>query len=278
MYPRPMASLARWAFGALPAALVVSSFFACGGPSERHCAAEAPWSGTCTFKSLHKIREVEFPAPHGVFEVVYEPQPNPASPNFTPPALREEIKVMSAHELELDAYFQRNQSAACQMAAPPPGSCQPGRMSINLPPFQPTGAAPAQEIRGCAQLESQATQDKLPELTKKAAQMPEVVMFAQASAEASPEATQVAAAIAQRMKATPGIECVAIVGQVSPGEHPAVANERAKTVRQLLLQNGVDAARLTTIAVTEAVYGGGTEAPPPDPQKRRVTLRILLAR
>jgi outer membrane protein OmpA-like peptidoglycan-associated protein len=229
-------------------------------------------------KSVVKIRHVEFPAPHGVFEIVYEPQPNPSSPSFTPPSLREEIKVLSSQELELDAYFKANQSASCQMAAPAPGSCQPGRVSINLPPFQPTGATPAQEIHGCAQLESQATQDKLPELSKKAAQLPEVLSFAQASAEASPEATQAAVAVANRMKATPGIECVAIVGQVSPGEHPSVANERTKTARQLLLQNGVDASRLLVIPVTEAVYGGGTEAPPPDPAKRRVTFRILLSK
>lgn len=273
-----MASLGRWALGALPGALLVSSFFACGGPSERRCAAEAPWSGTCTLKSALKIRQVEFPTPHGVYEVVYEPQANPSNPTFTPPALREEIRVLSSQELELDAYFKQNQSASCQMAAPPPGSCQPGKMSINLPPFQPTGAAPAQEIRGCAQIESQATQDKLPELSKKAAQMPEVILFAEASAQASPEATGALQAIAQRMKATPGIECVAIVGQVSPGESPGLANQRANTARQLLIQNGVDPSRLTNIAVTEAVYGGGTEAPPKDPAKRRVTLRILLAK
>jgi outer membrane protein OmpA-like peptidoglycan-associated protein len=223
-----------------------------------------------------KVRQVEFPTPHGIYEVVYEPQASPSSPNFTPPALRDEIRVLSSQELELDGYFKQNQTATCQMAAPAPGSCQPGKMAINLPPFQPTGATPAQEIHGCAQIESQATQDKLPELSKNATQMPEVILFAEASAQASPEAVQAATAVAQRMKATPTIECVAVVGSTSPGEQPGVAQERAKAVRQLLLGNGVDGARLTTITVTEAVYGGGTEAPPPDPKKRRVILRILL--
>jgi outer membrane protein OmpA-like peptidoglycan-associated protein len=263
---------------ALGMALFLGQIFACGGPSERHCAAEAPWSGTCTLKSVLKIRQVEFPTPHGIYEVIYEPQANPSNPNFTPPALREEIKVLSSQELELDAYFKQNQSASCQMSAPQQGSCQPGKVSINLPPFQPTGATPAQEVHGCAQLESQATQDKLPELSKKAQQMPEVIQFGEASSEASPEATQAVNAVAQRMKASPGIECVAIVGQISPGESISVANDRARTVRQLLIQGGVDPGRLTTIPVTEALYGGGTEAPPKDPTKRRVTLRILLAK
>lgn len=273
-----MTSLGRWLLGALPGAVLVSSFFACGGPSERSCAAEAPWSGTCKLKSVVKVRHAELPVPHGIFEVIYEPQSNPSSPNFTPPALREEIRVLANQELELGDYFKKHETAPCQMAAPPQGTCQPGKVSINLPPFQPTGATAAQEVHGCAQIESQATQDKLPELSKNAQQMPEVMLFEQASAVAGAEVTQAAAAAAQRMKATPGIECVAVVGQVSPGEHPSVANERAKAVRDLLLKNGIDASRVTIVAVTAAVYGGGTEAPPPDPQKRRVTLRILLSR
>ncbi|MBK7582708.1 MAG: hypothetical protein IPI67_21240 [Myxococcales bacterium] len=273
-----MKLLGTWPLCTLPGALLLASFFACGGPSERHCAAEAPWSGTCNLKSVTKIREVEFPAPHGIYEVIYEPQSNPSNTTFTPPILREEIRVMSSQEVELDGFFAQHQTATCQMAAPPPGVCEPGKLSINLPPFQPTGATPAQQVHGCAQIESQATQDKLPELSKNAAQMPEEILFSEASAVATPEATAQVTAAAARIKANPGIECVAIVGQISPGEQPAVAMERARTVRQLLLQNGVEATRLTTLTLTAAVYGGGSEAPPPDPKKRRTTLRILLQR
>lgn len=273
-----MVPLVRFALGALPCAFLVSSFFACGGPSQRSCASEAPWSGTCKLKSVIKIRHAELPVPHGIFEVIYEPQSNASNPNFTPPALREEIRVPAAHELELDDYFKKNETAPCQMSPSPQGTCQPGAVSINLPPFQPTGVTPSQEIRGCAQIESQATQDRLPELSKNAQQMPEVMLFAEASAATSPEIVLAAQTAAQRIKASPGMECVAVVGQVSPGEQAAVAAERAKAVRQLLLQNGVEPARLTTITVTAAVFGSGTEAPPPDPSKRRVTLRVLLAR
>jgi outer membrane protein OmpA-like peptidoglycan-associated protein len=273
-----MSSLGRFALALLPCAFLVSSFFACGGPSQRSCASEAPWSGTCKLKSVVKIRHTELPVPHGIFEVIYEPQSNPSNPNFTPPALREEIRVLASQELELDDYFKKNETAPCQMAASPQGTCQPGAVSIALPQFQPTGATPSQEIRGCAQIESQASQDRLPELSKNAQQMPEIMLFGESSAATTPEIVQAAQAVAQRIKSSPGIECVAVVGQVSPGEQGAVATERAKAIRQILLQNGVEPARLTTITVTAAVYGGGTEAPPPDPAKRRVTLRVLLAR
>ena len=87
-----------------------------------------------------------------------------------------------------------------------------------------------------------------------------------------------ASAVAGRMSSTPGIECVAIVGQISPGEQPALAAERARTVRQLLETGGVAGSRLTTVIITEAVFGTGTGGPVVDPQKRRVTLRILLKR
>jgi len=253
-------------------------FFACGGPSERHCAADAPWSGTCALKSIVKLREAELPMPHVVLEVMYEPQQNASSPNFTPPAVREEMKILASQELELRAHFEANALAQCHMAAPAPGSCQPGRMSVNLPPFQPTGATPAQGIRGCAQIESQATQDRLPELTAGVTQLNEVFTFADSSAEPTPEAVQIAARIAQQLRDKPSIECVAVVGQVSPGEAPLLAHERARKIRDLLLTGGVEAARLTTIAITAQVYGSGTTAPPPDPQKRRATLRVLLER
>lgn len=251
---------------------------ACGGPSERHCAAEAPWDGNCVLKSIVKLREAEFPVPHVVLEVVYEPQQSSSSPSFTPPAVREEVKILASQEAELRAHFEANAMAQCHMAAPAPGSCQPGRMSVNVPAFQATGATPAQAIAGCAQIESQATQDQLPALTQGKTQIPDVFAFAESSAELTPEAVQAAARIAQKLRDTPRIECVAVVGQVSPGESPALAQERARKVRDLLLTGGVEAARLTTIAITQQVYGAGTTAPPPDPEKRRATLRVLLER
>ena len=58
------------------------------------------------------------------------------------------------------------------------------RLAVKRRRFQPTGAQAASEVRGCAQIEHQATQGKLPELSKNAATMPEVFLFAESSAEA----------------------------------------------------------------------------------------------
>jgi hypothetical protein len=32
------------------------------------------------------------------------------------------------------------------------------------------------------------------------------------------------------------------------------------------------------VALSQQIYGAGTQAPPPDPAKRRATLRVLLQR
>jgi outer membrane protein OmpA-like peptidoglycan-associated protein len=269
--------LRRTIAGALASAAMIS-FFACGGPSERHCAAESAWDGSCQLKGVTKLREAELPVPHAVYEALYEPQPNPSNPNYTPPAIRKELHVLGNQELELEAYLKQNEKVPCHMAAPAPGDCTPGQLALELPPFAPTGAQAANEVHGCAQIEHQATQDKLPELSKNAASMPEVFLFAESSARASDDAVRLANAVAARMTGSPGIECVAIVGQISPGEAPGLAADRARTVRQLLEAGGVAPGRLTTITITENVYGTGTGGPATDPNKRRVTLRILLQR
>ena len=214
--------------------------------------------------------------PHVVMEGLYEPQQNPQSPNFTPPAVRQEFKIMASQAAELQAWLEKNPRVPCHMAAPPPGTCDPGQMRVDVPAFVATGETPANQVHGCAQIESQATQDKLQALSKNAAAMPEIFGFGENSSDPTSEAQQTAQSIAARLKQNPGIECIAIVGQISPGEQPALANARAATVRRLLEAGGVESSRMITITVTEQVYGTGTAAPPPDPTKRRATLRVLL--
>lgn len=261
------------------ATLAVAWIAACGGPSERHCAAESAWSGSCALKGITKLREAEFPVPHVVLELVYQPEENASSPGFTPPAVREEVKILAAQELELRTHVEQKAARVqCQMAAPAPGSCQPGPVSLAIPPFTPTGATAANEVKGCAQIESQATQDQLPAMTAGATPITEVFSFGESSAELGAESAQAANRVAQRLVETPSIECVAVVGLVSPGEPPGLAAERARKVRELLMTAGVEGARLTIISVTQQVYGAGSEAPPPDPAKRRAVLRVLLQR
>ena len=50
-----------------------------------------------------------------------------------------------------------------------------------------------------------------------------------------------------REAAQPGIECIAVVGQTSPGEQPVLANERSRAIVKLLTTGGVDSTRFPGI-------------------------------
>jgi hypothetical protein len=130
-------------------------------------------------------------------------------------------------------------------------------------------------VKGCAKIESSSTQDQLPALTEKAEQMPQVFLFGPSSSEADGEALKLVDEAGKRLVADQSIECVAVVGQISPDEQPQVADERARTIRGLLQGAGVDTSRMTTITINQALFGPGT-AKTAQPEKRRVTLRILL--
>jgi hypothetical protein len=150
-------------------------------------------------------------------------------------------------------------------------------MALNLPPFAPTGAVASNEVKGCAKIESSATQDQLPALSEKAEQMPQVFLFAQGSAEANGDTLKAIDEAGKRLTTDASIECIAVVGQISPDEQPSVADERARTIRGLLQGAGVDTSRMTTITINQALFGPGA-VKASQPEKRRVTLRILLKR
>ncbi len=215
-------------------AIVLGLLGACGGPSERHCGGESGWSGTCTLKSVTKLREVEMPVPHAVIQAIYEPQSSPQSANYTPPSVPKEFQVYANQEDELRTWLEANQNVSCQMTAPPPGSCTPGEMAVNLPPFTPTGQTAASEVHGCAQIESSSTQDQLPSMTQNAEQLPQVFLFEQSSSEPTGEIIQAVDEVGKKLAADTNIECVAVVGQISPNEQPQVADQRARTIRGLL--------------------------------------------
>jgi hypothetical protein len=253
------------------------SFAACGGPSERHCGGETGWTGTCALKGIAKLREAELPVPHAVMQAVYEPQPNAQSPNYTPGSVMPEFKILANQEVEFREWIQKNQTVSCSMPQPAPGSCVPENVTLNLPQFAPTGAVASSEIKGCAQIESSSTQDQLPALTEKAEQMPQVFLFAPSSSEANGDTLTGVEEAGKRLVADTSIECIAIVGQISPDEQPQVADERARTIRGLLQGAGVETTRMTTITINQNLFGPGT-VKTSQPEKRRVTLRILLKR
>jgi outer membrane protein OmpA-like peptidoglycan-associated protein len=101
-------------------------------------------------------------------------------------------------------------------------------------------------------------------------------VFAVGSSALSPDATSTANAVAKRMASEPSLECLGVVGQISPGESPSLAEARARAVKQLLISLGVEAKRLQTIAATASVFGPGSKAQAEEPDSRRVSLSVLL--
>jgi outer membrane protein OmpA-like peptidoglycan-associated protein len=250
------------------------------GPSASHapCRAEE-WAGACRLTGVHKLREAEFPVPHMTLAAVYTPERNQQYPAFTPPEQAQEIKLLSMHEVALRDHLDRHTVVRCHLQPPPQGSCTPGTLALGLPVFDPETAPVASgppPASGCAQLESEAAQDRIRQLGPARTTIPEEFQFERESAAPPADAGEIASRLAQRIRSSPGLECVAIVGHVAPGESPGLADQRARAVKNLLLQSGVDPARLMTISANVSVYGAGSAPPPDDPDKRRVRMRVLL--
>ncbi|MEZ4226159.1 MAG: hypothetical protein R3B13_34755 [Polyangiaceae bacterium] len=260
---------------ALVAAVSSVGVVSCGGPSKVTCASER-WEGMCQLKSVTKIRESEFPAPNVILEVMFAPIPNAQYPNFTPPELREEIQVMAAQEPAAREHLERNSPTQCHMRPPPAGQCVPGTLAVNLPPFTPPQAATATGPTGCAQIENQATQDRVRQDLGGSETLAEVILFTEGSAGIEEGANAQVQALAGRLSSAPDVECVAVVGQITPGEPHALAFQRAQAVKNALVARGIDGSRMMTIAVTENVFGTGTGERVVDPNARRVSLRIVL--
>ena len=69
--------------------------------------------------------------------------------------------------------------------------------------------------------------------------MPQVFLFGPSSSEANGDTLKSVDEAGKRLVGDPSIECVAIVGQISPDEQPQVADERARTIRGLLQGAGI---------------------------------------
>ncbi len=263
------------------AALVVAALASACGPSanQRSCSQEQ-WQGRCQVTAVTKVQEKEFPVPHVVIEAVYTPQENPQYRSFTPPETREYYKVLASQEPAVRDHVQKNAVVDCHLKPPPPNECMPGTIALALPPFDAMAATSQTDTTpkpsGCARIESQATQDQMSKLGATTTQIPEEIQFERGSAEPPADIATVANQLAQKIRSNAKLECVAVVGQVAPGESPGLADQRARAIKNLLLENGVDPARLVIITATVPVFGSGSAPPPDDPEKRRVRLRVLL--
>lgn len=242
------------------------------------CAPER-WEGECQLASITKVEDKEFPVPHVVMEAVYRPVENPRFPTYTPGALAERTLVKSVYELPLFDYLEAHPRVACAAQAPAGGACVAPKVTIALAPFNPEAAgsvAAAPAVTGCAQIEATSTQDAVRENQGGKTAVSQRIAFAESSSELPPDANQLTGQVAELLRAQPSIECLGIVGQIASGESPALAEQRAKAVRDLLGAHGVPLTRLLTIGATAKVFGQGSRPAEADPADRRVSFSVLL--
>jgi len=250
------------------------------GQTANHCAPEA-WAGECQLASVTKVEDAEFPIPHVVLEAVYRPLQNATYPGYTPGALAQRTLVKSEYEIALSDFLEAHARVACHAEAPPNSACVAPRIALSLPAFDPEAAAranPAPPITGCAQIEATSTQDKLQGAKNTQTFVSQRLAFAENSAELPPDADALTGEVATLLRSKPGIECLGIVGQIASGEPPALAEQRAKAVRDLLGAHGVSLTRLLTVGVTAKVFGNGSRPGEVDPADRRVSFSVLLER
>jgi outer membrane protein OmpA-like peptidoglycan-associated protein len=246
------------------------------GSARKPCPSDA-WLGTCKLASLKQVEEREMPMPYVVYEAIYAPEANAQYPHFTPAELRMRFGTAARSGFALLDHLRAQVSVACRAKAAP-GSCLPGELLADVVPFDPehVGVAGAPRISGCAAIDAASEQDRLASSHAEAEQIAERFVFAAGSSALSPDATSTASAVAKRMASEPSLECLGVVGQISPGESPSLAEARARAVKQLLISLGVEAKRLQTIAATASVFGPGSKAPAEEPDSRRVSLSVLL--
>lgn len=266
-----------------PALLLVTLAIgaACGPSNSANRCAPETWSGECQLVSVNKVEDAEFPTPHVVLEATYRPLPNGLYPGYTPGAITERTWAKARDELALSDHLAAHPRIACRAEAPPNGACVAGKVALSLPAFDPQAAAkanPTPPITGCAQIEATSTQDKLQGGQQTTRFVTQRLAFAQNSSELPPDADALTGEVAKVLRENPDIECLGIVGQIASGETPALAEKRAKAVRDLLGAHGVALSRLLTIGATAKVFGSGSRPAEADPNDRRVSFSVLLQR
>lgn len=256
----------------------VLSFGCAHSASVSRCAPEI-WEGECQLASVTKVEDKEFPIPHVVMEAVYRPIQNERYPTYTPGALAERTLVKAEYELPLYDYLEAHPRVACRTEAPANGACVAPKVALSLPTFDPSKAATtaaAPPVTGCAQIEATSTQDRLRQGQNTQTFVNQRLGFAENSAELPPDADVLTGEVADLLRKRPEIECLGVIGQIASGEPPALAEQRAKAVRDLLGAHGIALSRLLTIGVTARVFGTGSRPNEADPAERRVSFSVLL--
>jgi outer membrane protein OmpA-like peptidoglycan-associated protein len=243
-------------------------------------ACHEAWSGQCELVSVTKVADKELPIPHVIYESLYRPIHDPHF-GFTPAPATRRSMAKSAYEVALVDHLHAQQRIACSL---PPGSrpgCAGRDLELTLAEFDssaPDEAAQAASPSGCAQIESSSEQDRVRLTQQTHSVVPQRIFFAQDSADLPPDAAVAAAEVARLLNDKPTIECLGVVGQIAAGESPGLAERRARAIRDLLTQQGIESARLLTIAVTARVFGAGSKPGEADANDRRVAFSVLLER
>lgn len=254
---------------------VALTIAACGSPMPGRCPLEN-WSGVCQLTSFTKVREVEMPVPHAVYEAIYAPVRNRQSPNYTPPEVRLEVSALSKYEPLLEQHMQVYRQIPCQQTIRE--GCAYNPVAAQLPEFDPNRYAryaQAQPVgpQGCAKIEEQAG---VSVGERGSESLPERFYFARNSANLDANMPPTAQTVARRLFADPGIECVGVVGQSASGESPGLGELRAQAIKRLLVQQGVQPQRMMTISASTPLYGPGSEQEPPKPEDQRVSITVIL--
>ncbi|HEU5076066.1 MAG TPA: hypothetical protein VFU02_17860 [Polyangiaceae bacterium] len=266
-------AFAQRSFGGVFAAVAFLGLgVACGGPGTGPCPLQN-WSGVCDLTNFTRLRDVEFPVPHSVYEAIYTPVANADSPNYTPPVVRLEIQALSKYEPLLQQHMQANRRIACQQTIR--DGCAYNPVAATFPEFDPNRYAQAVPTgpEGCEKVEGQASAS----IGQRSSEtLPEQFQFVHNSADVDSSMAAIAQSVAQRLLADPAIECVGVVGQAAAGESPGVSELRAQAIKRLLAQAGVTPKRMMTVSTNTPLYGANNEREPPKPEDQRVNVTIIL--
>ncbi len=249
---------------------IVSTSSGCGGPTEKGCLYEN-WSGTCQLQQLTLVRTIDaFPQSFVVLEAMYAPQDHGG--NYTPGAVREEIRVGADQEDALRAHLEANKTVQCKTAQVTTTGCAEGKLALNIPPYQTVDTRADTGPKGCQQLE---TNPELAQENRSATAM-STLQFEENSESLKPEVQAQIQTVAGQMKSDPAIECVAISGYITPGEGLGLAERRARAIKSALVAAGVDSSRFVTYGATVGVANTEEARQMAKAENRKVTLHVII--
>lgn len=264
--------MTRWlgVVGAASLAAVMSMLGACGGPQSGGCHYET-WSGTCELRGVRTEKIVErFPQSYVVVEATYEPLSQGGQ--FSPPPFNRRMMAPAQFEADLTAFMRGQKSVQCSVDNPVGDPCAPKMMAAvkeYVPPSAPI--VPTGPV-GCAKIEQSSGAPPVPST----ATLPGPFQFEDSSSLATDQVKRLADEAAHAIQQNPRIECVAIRGQSAPGEPFTLANERAQTVKRLLLARGIDPTRVTLFEPTAPTHTASPDDQPVLSEHRRVHLAVVV--